>query len=112
MSAAIVLATQCKGVTLCHDWMYESRMFFIDKLISMGANVTLADPHRVFVYGPDRLKGRNLETPDIRAGMALVLAGLIARGKSVINQAELIERGYEDVVGKLKSLGADIERVE
>lgn len=112
MSAAIVLASQCKGVTLCHDWMYESRMFFIDKLISMGANVTLADPHRVFVYGPSKLRGRNLETPDIRAGMALVLAGLIARGKSIINQAELIERGYEDVVGKLNSLGAEIERVE
>jgi len=111
MSAAIVLATQSKGVVLCHDWMYEGRMFFIDKLISMGANVTLADPHRVFVYGPGRLKGRSLETPDIRAGMALVLASLVARGKSTINQAELIERGYEDVCGKLKSLGAQIERI-
>lgn len=110
MSVAIVLATQSKGVTLCHDWMYESRMFFIDKLISMGAKVTLADPHRVFVYGPSRLKGRELETPDIRAGMALVLAALCAKGKSIINQAELIERGYEEVVEKLKKLGADIER--
>lgn len=112
MSAVIVLATQSKGITLCHDWMYESRMFFVDKLISMGAKITLADPHRALVYGPTKLKGRVLETPDIRAGMALVLAGLVARGKSVINQAELIERGYEDVVEKLRSLGADIERVE
>ncbi len=111
MSAAIVLATQSKGVILCHDWMYESRMFFVDKLISMGANITLADPHRSFVYGPTKLKGRILETPDIRAGMALVLAALVARGKSTINQAELIERGYADVALKLKSLGADIERI-
>lgn len=112
MSVVMVLATQCKGIILCHDWMYESRMFFVDKLISMGANITLADPHRVLIYGPTKLKGRNLDTPDIRAGMALVLASLIARGKSVINQSELIERGYEDPVAKLKNLGADIERVE
>lgn len=111
MSVAIVLATQSKGVILCHDWMYEGRMFFVDKLISMGANITLADPHRVFVYGPTKLKGRILDTPDIRAGMALVLAALVAKGKSMINQAELIERGYEDVSLKLKSLGAEIERV-
>lgn len=112
MSAAIVLATQSRGVTLCHDWMYEGRMFFTDKLITMGAKITLADPHRVLVYGPDKLRGRALETPDIRAGMALVVAALCAKGKSIINQAELIERGYEDVARKLKSLGADIERVE
>lgn len=110
MSVAIVLATQSKGVTLMHDWMYESRMFFVDKLISMGAKVTLADPHRVFIYGPTRLKGRELASPDIRAGMALVLAALVVKGESMINQAELIERGYEDVVGKLKKLGAEIER--
>lgn len=110
MSVVIVLATQSKGVTLCHDWMYESRMFFVDKIISMGAHISLADPHRVFVYGPSKLKGRVLDTPDIRAGMALVLAALIAKGKSVINQAELIERGYEDVIGKLRSLGARIEK--
>jgi len=110
MSAAIVLATQSKGMTLCHDWMYESRMFFIDKLITMGAKITLADPHRVLVYGPDKLHGRLLETPDIRAGMALVLAALVARGRSIINQAELIERGYEDIVEKLRGLGADITR--
>ena len=112
MSVAIVLASQSKGVILCHDWMYESRMFFVDKLISMGANITLSDPHRCLVYGPTKLKARNLETPDIRAGMALVLAALVAKGESVINQAELIERGYEDVVKKIRSLGARIERIE
>ena len=112
MSVAIVLATQAKGAILCHDWMYEGRMFFVDKLISMGANIFLADPHRVVVFGPSRLKGRVLETPDIRAGMALVLAALVAKGKSVINQSELIERGYEDVVEKLRGIGADIERFE
>ena len=112
MSAAIVLSTQSKGVTLCHDWMYESRMFFVDKLIGMGAQISLADPHRVFVYGLTKLKARELETPDIRAGMALVLAALTAKGKSVINQAELVERGYEDVVGKLKGLGVVVKKVE
>lgn len=112
MSVAIVLATQAKGVILCHDWMYEGRMFFTDKLITMGAKITLADPHRVVIYGPNKLRGRILETPDIRAGMALVVAALAAKGKSVINQAELIERGYEDVVKKLTGLGADIDKVE
>lgn len=112
MSVAIVLATQAKGVILCHDWMYEGRMFFTDKLITMGAKIILADPHRVLVYGSDKLRGKILETPDIRAGMALVVAALAAKGKSIINQAELIERGYEDVVLKLRALGADIVRTE
>lgn len=110
MSAVIVLATRSKGVTLCHDWMYESRMFFVDKLITMGANITIADPHRVVIYGPSELSGRELDTPDIRAGMALVLAALVSEGQSVIDKAELIERGYEDVVSKLKNLGANISR--
>lgn len=112
MSVFIVLATQASGVSLLHDWMYESRFFFVDKLISMGANITIADPHRIVVYGPTKLHARNLETPDIRAGMALVLAALIATGKSTINRAELIERGYEDVIGKLSSLGATIEKTD
>lgn len=111
MSVVIVLATQADGVTLCHDWMYESRMFFVDKLISMGANITIADPHRVLVNGPTKLHGRVVDTPDIRAGMALVLAALVADGETTINKVELIERGYEDVVGKLSSLGADIQSV-
>ncbi len=110
MSVFIVLATQAEGVTLLHDWMYESRMFFVDKLISMRANIIIADPHRVLVYGPSVLKGRDLETPDIRAGMALLLAALIAKGSSTIHKAELIERGYENVVEKLQSLGAKISR--
>ena len=108
MSAVIVLATQANGVTLCHDWMYESRMFFVDKLISMGASITIADPHRVLVNGPSQLRGREVETPDIRAGMALILAALVAEGETTVNKVELIERGYEDVLGKLKSLGASI----
>ena len=112
MSAAIVLSTQAQGVTLCHDWMYESRMFFVDKLISMGAKIIIADPHRVLVYGPTQLRAREVETPDIRAGMALVLAALISKGVSIINKAELIERGYEDVVGKLSKLGAGIKKIE
>ncbi len=111
MSAVIVLATKAKGVTLCHDWMYESRMFFVDKLISMGAHITIADPHRVVIYGPTKLRSRELDTPDIRAGMALLLAALVADGDSTINKANLIERGYEDPVGKLQKLGASIERV-
>lgn len=112
MSVFIVLATQSEGVTLLHDWMYESRMFFVDKLISMGASIIIADPHRVLVHGPSKLIGRELETPDIRAGMALVLASLCAKGTSVINKAELIERGYEDVVGNLSRLGVNIQRLD
>jgi UDP-N-acetylglucosamine 1-carboxyvinyltransferase len=111
MSMTIVLATQAKGISLLHDWMYESRMFFTDKLMSMGANIVIADPHRVIVYGPSQLWGREMETPDIRAGMALVLAALCAKGRSVINKAELIERGYENIVENLASLGADIQRI-
>lgn len=112
MSVMIVLATQAQGVSLLHDWMYESRMFFVDKLISMGAHITIADPHRVLVYGPTKLYARNMETPDIRAGIALVLAALVAEGTSVINHADLIERGYNNVVGNLSGLSARIERIE
>ncbi len=111
MSVVIILASQANGVSLLHDWMYESRMFFVDKLISMGAHITIADPHRVIVSGPSKLIGRNLETPDIRAGMALILAAVIATGESTINRVELIDRGYEDVVGKLSSLGVNIQKI-
>lgn len=106
----IVLATQAKGATIIHDWMYESRMFFVDKLISMGAKIEIADPHRVLVYGPSKLRAQRLDTPDIRAGIALVIAALIAEGTSQIDKAELIERGYEKITERLSALGAKIER--
>lgn len=112
MAPTIVLATQAAGVTILHDWMYESRMFFVDKLLSMRAKVEIADPHRVSVYGPTKLKGQKLDTPDIRAGIALVIAALSAEGTSRISKAELIERGYENIVERLKSLGASVTRVD
>lgn len=111
MSPLIVLATQAQGTTLCHDWMYESRMFFVDKLITMGANITLCDPHRVLVSGPTKLRGKVLESPDIRAGMALVVAALCATGESTIGNAEVIERGYERIEERLRGLGAEIKRL-
>lgn len=111
MSAMIVLATQANGVTLLHDWLYESRMFFVDKLISMGAAVTICDPHRVLVSGPTKLQGQELDTPDIRAGIALVIAALAADGKSLINRVELIDRGYQKIDERLAKLGAKIKRV-
>ncbi len=112
ISPMIVLATQAQGMTLIHDWMFESRLFFTDKLIKMGASIVLCDPHRCVVSGPTQLYGKELESPDIRAGMALVLAALCAEGKSVIHNIEHIERGYEDIVGRLESLGAKIKRIE
>lgn len=112
MSIAIVLATQSKGTVLFHDWMYPSRMFFTDKLVGMGAQIVLCDPHRCIVQGPTPLSGEKMESPDIRAGMALVLASLSARGSSVIRNVGQIDRGYERVDEKLKSLGAKIERVK
>jgi len=111
MAPMIVLATQAEGVTILHDWMYESRMFFVDKLLSMGAKAVIADPHRVLVYGPTNLRGQKLDTPDIRAGIALVIAALAAKDKSIIDKAELIERGYENIVERLSSLGAKIEKI-
>jgi UDP-N-acetylglucosamine 1-carboxyvinyltransferase len=110
MSPLIVLATQAQGMTLCHDWMYESRMFFVDKLIAMGANITQCDPHRVIVIGPTQLRGQKLSSPDIRAGIALVIAALAASGTSTIDNVELIDRGYEDIVARLQKLGAEIAR--
>lgn len=112
MSAIIVLATQAQGVTLLHDWLYESRMFFVDKLISMGADVTICDPHRVLVSGPTKLRGQELDTPDIRAGIALVIAAMAAEGKSIINRVELIDRGYEKIEERLSKLGAKIKRIK
>lgn len=111
MSIAIVVATQSKGTVLFHDWMYPSRMFFTDKLVGMGAHIVLCDPHRCIVQGPSQFYGEKMESPDIRAGMALLLATLSAPGKSVIRNIGQIDRGYEKVDVKLKSLGATIERV-
>ena len=112
MSPMITLATQCRGTTLLHDWMFESRMFFVDQLAGMGADVVLCDPHRCVVTGPARLHGARLEGPDLRAGMALLLAGLAAQGTSEVRGAERIERGSEDIVARLGALGASIARVQ
>lgn len=112
MSPLIVLATQTKGPILCHDWMFEWRMFFVDDLIKMGAKIIVADPHRVVVLDSKKLKGSNLVCKDIRAGMAMVIAALCAKGKSEIEKVEIIERGYEDLVGKLKKIGAKVERLD
>lgn len=111
MSIAIVIATQSKGTVLFHDWMYPSRMFFTDKLVGMGAQIVLCDPHRCIVQGPTPLTGEKMESPDIRAGMSLVLASLSAQGKSVIRNVNQIDRGYEKVDEKLRKLGANIERI-
>jgi UDP-N-acetylglucosamine 1-carboxyvinyltransferase len=111
MSIAIVVGTQSKGSVLFHDWMYPSRMFFTDKLVGMGAQIVLCDPHRCIVQGPTQLYGEVLESPDIRAGMALVLAALTADGQSVIRNVSQIDRGYERIDEKLRLLGAQIERV-
>ncbi len=112
MSIAIVIATQARGSVLFHDWMYPSRMFFTDKLVGMGAQIVLCDPHRCIVQGPTPLSGEYLESPDIRAGMALVLASLSASGQSIIRNVGQIDRGYQQVDHKLKMLGASIERME
>ncbi|MBI4153597.1 UDP-N-acetylglucosamine 1-carboxyvinyltransferase [Candidatus Woesebacteria bacterium] len=112
MSPFIVLATQTAGTILCHDWMYEWRMFFVDDLISMGANILIADPHRVIINGPTRLMGDFLYSKDIRAGMSLILAALVAQGESTIDNIEMVERGYENLEERFRNLGADIKRVE
>ena len=111
VSLAIVVASQAEGSVLFHDWMYPSRMFFVDKLVSMGARIILCDPHRCIVDGPTQLIGEVLESPDIRAGMALVLAALAAEGTSIIHNIGQIERGYESIDEKLQQLGAKIERI-
>jgi len=111
MSIAIVTATQCDGVILMFEKMFESRMFFVDKLISMGARIVLCDPHRAIVAGPSRLKGAPMTSPDIRAGMAMLLAAVCAKGVSTIDNADQIERGYERIDERLNALGARITRV-
>ena len=111
-SIMTVVATQVEGTVLIFEKMFESRMFFVDKLINMGASIVLCDPHRAVVSGPSTLHGDNLVSPDVRAGMAMVIAAMAAQGESTISNVYQIERGYENLVERLQSLGAHIERVE
>ena len=110
-SIMTVVATQVEGTVLIHEKMFESRMFFVDKLIGMGARITLCDPHRAVVSGPSLLRGTELVSPDVRAGMAMVIAAMCARGESIIKNVYQVERGYEHLTEKLQSLGAHIERI-
>jgi len=112
LSVAIVVATQAVGSVLFHEWMYEGRMYFTDKLTGMGAQIVLCDPHRCIVMGPRKLIGERVDSPDIRAGLALILAALAADGVSVIRNIGQVDRGYERIEEKLRALGARIERVE
>ncbi|MBA2505850.1 MAG: UDP-N-acetylglucosamine 1-carboxyvinyltransferase [Thermoleophilaceae bacterium] len=110
-SIALALATQAEGMVLIHEKMFENRLFFVDKLVSMGARVLLCDPHRAVVSGPSRLHGERMESPDIRAGMAMLIAALCAEGTSEIGNVRQIDRGYERIDERLRALGARIERV-
>jgi UDP-N-acetylglucosamine 1-carboxyvinyltransferase len=112
MSVSIVLATQTCGTALFFEKMFESRMYFVDHLMTMGANIIPCDPHRVVVVGPTRLRGSMLTSPDIRAGMAMLIAACCAEGESVIKNAQVIDRGYEVIEHRLAALGADIMRVD
>ena len=110
-SIMVVIATQVEGTVLIHEKMFESRMFFVDKLIGMGAKITLCDPHRAVISGPSALHGSELVSPDVRAGMAMVLAACCARGESLIRNVYQIERGYEHLVERLQSVGIKIQRL-
>jgi len=110
-SIAVALATQAEGSILVHEWMFENRLIFTDKLILMGADIVMCDPHRAIVTGPRRLRGERVESPDIRAGMAMLLAALCADGRSEIGNIRQIDRGYERIDERLRDLGARIERV-
>jgi UDP-N-acetylglucosamine 1-carboxyvinyltransferase len=110
-SIAVAMATQSEGMVLIFEKMFENRLFFVDKLVSMGARVILCDPHRAVVSGPSRLHGERMESPDIRAGMAMLIAALCAEGESQIGNIRQIDRGYERIDERLRALGARIERV-
>ncbi len=112
MSIAIVAATQCSGLLLVFEKMFESRLYFVDKLIGMGARIVLCDPHRAVIAGPSPLRGGTVESPDIRAGMAMLLAALAAEGRSTIHNIGQIERGYERIDARLRDLGAAVERLD
>jgi UDP-N-acetylglucosamine 1-carboxyvinyltransferase len=111
VSLVTVLATQAEGETLVHDWMYELRLFALEQLVAMRADLFLCDPHRIIVSGPTKLRGRSLDSRDIRSGMALIAAALAAEGQSQIGPLETVERGYAALVERLTSLGAQVERV-
>ena len=111
-SVAVIVATQARGTVLVFEKMFESRLFFVDKLVSMGARIILCDPHRVVITGPAQLYGQRMSSPDIRAGMAMVIAALCAEGRSTIGDAYQIDKGYERIDERLRALGAQIERVE
>ena len=111
-SIAVTVATQAFGTVLMFEKMFENRLFFTDKLVSMGARIILCDPHRAVVTGPARLVGQRMESPDIRAGMAMLLAALVAEGQSTIGAANQIDKGYERIDERLRALGASIERIE
>jgi UDP-N-acetylglucosamine 1-carboxyvinyltransferase len=111
-SIALALATQAEGEILIFEKMFENRLFFVDKLVAMGARITLCDPHRAIVSGPSPLHGERVDSPDIRAGMAMLIAALAAEGTSHIGNIRQIDRGYEDIDSRLKALGAHIERVD
>ncbi len=111
-SIALALATQAEGTVIIHEWMFENRLFFTDKLQLMGAAITICDPHRAIVVGPRRLRGERMESPDIRAGMAMLIAALCADGVTEIGNVRQIDRGYERIDERLRQLGARIERVE
>ncbi len=112
LSAIGVLATQAKGSTLLHDPLYEGRLKYLEELNRMGANIIFCDPHRAVIEGPTKLRGRILKTADLRGGVALVIAGLIAEGETVIQNVYQIDRGYERIEERLKNIGADIQRVQ
>ncbi|MGE3876520.1 MAG: UDP-N-acetylglucosamine 1-carboxyvinyltransferase, partial [Parvibaculaceae bacterium] len=112
ISIALVVATQAAGTVLIHEKMFESRLFWVDKLIAMGARIVLCDPHRAAVVGQSHLVGQRLSSPDIRAGMGLVIAALCAEGQSEIQNVEQIDRGYERLDERLRGLGAKIERAD
>jgi UDP-N-acetylglucosamine 1-carboxyvinyltransferase len=111
-SIAVALATQCRGSVIIHEWMFENRLFFTDKLVSMGAEIIICDPHRVIVNGARGLRGGRVESPDIRAGMAMLVAALCAEGRTEIGNIRQIDRGYERIDERLRGLGAHITRLE
>ena len=115
LSVILVVATQAKGTVLIHQKMFESRLFFVDKLIDMGAQIILCDPHRATIIGLNRkfpLRGIKMTSPDIRAGVALLIAALSANGSSEILNVEQIDRGYQQIDTRLRNLGADIQRID